>query len=142
MGRDKERHYGKGRKTSPCLQLEDVEGDAKIQDVIGNAQFGKTGVGYRKVRKAFTDARKERRHQIGLIMRRDAERKRLASGEYKLQNSWLKWGLSDVMSKDLTWNKILYGYSDKLLKFVLNSNLQTMASPDNLKRWNIKAHSR
>ena len=71
-------------------------------------------------------------------MRRDAERKRLVLLEnYQMQNSWLKWGLSDMMSKDLTWNKILTGYGDKLLKFVLNSNLQTMATPDNLKRWNI-----
>ena len=71
-------------------------------------------------------------------MRRDAERKRLVLLEkYQLQNSWLKWGLSDMMSKDLTWNKLLYGYSEKLLKFVLNSNLQTMATPDNLRRWNI-----
>ena len=65
-------------------------------------------------------------------MRREAERKRLVFLEkYQLQNSWLKWGLSDMMTKDLTWNKILTGYSDKLLKFVLNSNLQTMATPDN-----------
>ena len=138
LARDKDRHYGRGRKTSPCLQVEDLEGDAKIQDIIGNAQRGKTGVGYRKVRKTFPDINKERRHQIGLIMRREAERKRLVLLEnYQLQNSWLKWGLSDMMAKDLTWSKILTGYSDKLLKFVLNSNLQTMASPDNLKRWNI-----
>ena len=138
LSRDKDRHYGKGRKTSPCLQLEDLEGDAKIQDIIGNAQRGKTGIGYRKARKTFLDPNKERRHQIGLIMRREAERKRLVLLEnYQLQNSWLKWGLSDMMAKDLTWNKILTGYSDKLLKFVLNSNLQTMATPDNLKRWNI-----
>ena len=43
LARDKERHYGKGRKTSPCLQLDDVEGEAKIQDIIRNAQSGKTG---------------------------------------------------------------------------------------------------
>jgi len=42
-----------------------------------------------------------------------------------------------MMMKDLTWNKIFTGYSDKLLKFVLNSNLLTMATPDNLKRWKI-----
>ena len=70
LARDKEHHYGKGRKTSSCLQLENVEGEAKIQDIIGNAQSGKTGLGYRKIR---TDPNKEHRHQIGLIMRRDAE---------------------------------------------------------------------
>ena len=42
-----------------------------------------------------------------------------------------------MMNKDLTWNKILTGYSEKLLKFVLNANLLTLATPDNLRRWNV-----
>ena len=42
-----------------------------------------------------------------------------------------------MMTKDLTWNKILTGYSEKLLKFVLNANLLTLATPDNLRRWNV-----
>src|SRR5690349_14561895 len=105
LSRDKERHYGRGRETSACLQLEHLEGDAKIQEIIGNAR-------YRKVRKTFSDGNKERRFQIGLIIRREAERKRLVLLEnYQLQNSWLKWGLSDMTAKDLTWNRILTGYS-------------------------------
>ena len=47
------------------------------------------------------------------------------------------WGLANMMKKDLTWNKILTGYSERLLKFVLNSNFFTLATPDNLKRWKI-----
>ena len=71
-------------------------------------------------------------------MKREAERKRLVLLEnYQMQNSWLTWGLSDMMRKDLTWNKILTGYSEKLLKFVLNANLLTLATPDNLRRWKI-----
>ena len=68
LARDKARHYGKGRRTSPCLQLETLESDVKIQKIIGNAQSGKTGLGYRKVRNTFTDSNKEHRLQIGLIM--------------------------------------------------------------------------
>jgi hypothetical protein len=56
-----------------------------------------------------------------------------------MQNDWLSWGLSDMMRKDLTWNKLLTGYSEKLLKFVLNANLLTLASPDNLKRWKVNS---
>ena len=71
-------------------------------------------------------------------MRREAEKKRLVVLEkYQLQNTWLTWGLTDMMVKDLTWNKILTGYSEELLKFVLNGNLLTLATPDNLRRWNI-----
>ncbi len=138
LSRDKLKHYGKGRHSSPCLQLERLEGDVKLQKIIGNAQSGKTGLGYRKMRSAFTDSNKEHRYQVGLFMRREAEQKRLVYLQsYELQNSWLKWGLSDMMEKDLTWNKIMFGYSEKLLKFVLNSNLQTLATPDNLKRWKV-----
>ena len=42
-----------------------------------------------------------------------------------------------MMAKDLTWNKILTGQSEKLLKFVLNANLQTLATPDNLRQWKV-----
>ncbi len=55
---------------------------------------------------------KERRVQIGLLMKREAESKRLVLLQnYQLQNSWIKWGLSDMMAKDLTWNKILTGHT-------------------------------
>ena len=50
LARDTCHHYGKGRKSSPCLQLERLEGEAKIQQIVGNAQTGKTGLGYRKKR--------------------------------------------------------------------------------------------
>ena len=138
LERDRARHYGKGRKSSPCLQLEDLEYDAKIQTMVGKAQHGTRGLGYGVTKKVARNENQERRRQINLIMRREAEHKRLVVlEEYHMQNSWLKWGLTDMMIKDLTWQKILTGYSEKLLKFVLNSNLLTLASPDNLRRWNI-----
>ena len=138
LQRDKAKHYGRGRKTSPCLQLEELESDAKFHQIIGHAQHGKSGLGFRKRYRVPTDSDKERRLQLGLLMRKEAERKRLVILQsYEVQNSWLSWGLSDMMMKDLTWNKILTGYSEKLLKFVINSNLQTLASPDNLRRWKV-----
>ena len=142
LNRDKAGHYGRGRKTSPSLQLEALESDAKFQQIIGHTQHGKSGLGYRKQFRPLTDSDKERRRQLGLIMRKDAEQKRLVILQnYELQNSWLSWGLSDMMVKHLTWNKLLTGYSEKLLKFVLNSNLQTLPSPDNLRRWKIATNA-
>ena len=43
LQRDKAKHYGRGRKTSPCLQLEELESDAKFHQIIGHAQHGKSG---------------------------------------------------------------------------------------------------
>ena len=56
---------------------------------------------------------------------------------YQMQANWLSWGLDKVMEKDLTWNTILYQYSQRLLKFVLNMQANTLPTPDNLRRWNI-----
>ena len=39
------------------------------------------------------------------------------------------------MQKDLTWQKLLYSYSDALVKFCLNATTNTLPSPDNLRRW-------
>ena len=117
--------------------MEELESEAKVQQMIGNTQHGKQGLGFRKSFR-LSDSDKERRHQLCLIMQKDAEQKRLVIlQKYEMQNSWLTWGLSDMMLKDLTWNKILTGYSEKLLRFVLNSNLQSLASPDNLRRWKV-----
>ena len=138
LKQDRARHYGKGRKSSPCLDLESLESDAKVQQIVGKAQRGRQGLGFGKSQRVLHNPNHEKRRQLGIIMRRDAENKRLALlHSYEMQNSWMTWGLSDMMSKDLTWNKILTGYSEKLLKFVLNSNLLTLATPDNLRRWNI-----
>ena len=42
------------------------------------------------------------------------------------------------MSVDLTWQKLLYGYSTRLLKFIINLRANTLPSPDDLRRWNIQ----
>ena len=36
---------------------------------------------------------------------------------------------------DLTWKKVLTQYSDRLLSFVLNSQLNTLPTPNNLRLW-------
>ena len=91
LNRDKARHYGRGRKTSPSLQLEELESEAKVQQMIGNTQHGKQGLGFRKSFR-LSDSDKERRHQLCLIMQKDAEQKRLVIlQKYEMQNSWLTW---------------------------------------------------
>ena len=39
------------------------------------------------------------------------------------------------MKGDLSWNKILFELSERMLKFVLNGTMLTLPSPDNLWRW-------
>ena len=42
-----------------------------------------------------------------------------------------------MMKKDLSWKAILYDYSQRLLKFLINAQSNTLPSPDNLKRWSL-----
>ncbi|HXF28741.1 MAG TPA: hypothetical protein VN457_02740 [Chlamydiales bacterium] len=117
--------------------MEKLEGDAKIQAIVGNTQTGKSGLGFHIAKRKAVDSEKERRHQLVLLMRKEAEQSRIVALEkYQMQASWLQWGLDEMADKDFTWQKIFTGYSDKLLKFVLNANLNTLATPDNLRRWN------
>ena len=52
----------------------------------------------------------------------------------EVQNRWLEW--TDVMKADLTWRRLIFGMSDKELKFTLQAITNTAISPDNLRRWN------
>jgi len=72
-------------------------------------------------------------------MKKEAEEKRLVIlHQYELQASWLSWGLNEMMKSDFGWNTLLYDYSDRLLKFVVNSQTNTLPTPDNLRRWGLK----
>ena len=46
------------------------------------------------------------------------------------------------MAEYLGWHKIIYGFSARLLKFIINFRTSTLPSPDNLKRWNISHNSK
>jgi hypothetical protein len=43
-----------------------------------------------------------------------------------------------MMHKDLTWKKLLYQCSDRLVKFLVNAIPDWLNTPDNLRRWNMK----
>jgi hypothetical protein len=113
LQREREGHTGKGRRFSPCLKLEDLESQLSLQKIIGHAQSTRHGIGYLRKRE-YSDGDKERRRQLALILKREAEEKRLCILEnYKMQANWLKWGLENMMDKDLTWKKIIYGYDHR-----------------------------
>ena len=69
-------------------------------------------------------------------MKEDAENDRIVGlGRYEIQAKWLAVGIDNMRHKDLTWNKILYQCSDRLLKFIVNAIPGWLPSPDNLRRW-------
>jgi len=132
---DKKGEIGRGRKTSPCLTLESFE-RAAFLDSLAKGQQGRAGLGYQ------TSHQKQRkpnsRSEILDSMKKQAEEKRLEMlHNYEMQASWLSWGLNGMMKSDLSWNAILYQYSQRLLKFLVNVQANTLPSPDNLRRWHL-----
>lgn len=131
---DRKGHIGRGNRTSPCLTLDRLERSQELDRITRNAQFGRQGLGFR-----YTYRKVEPRAEIIALLKREAEEKRLiVLHQYQLQTPWLSWGLDSMMRSDLTWNSLLYEYSDRLLKFVVNMQTNTLPTPDNLRRWALR----
>ena len=132
---DQSGHIGRGKRTSPCLTLEEHEKARALERYVGLGQHGRQGIGARKVYRKKVDTRTD----IVTRMKKDAEERRIiVLHQYKLQASWLSWGLNEMMKSDFGWNTLLYEYSDRLLKFVVNAQTNTLPTPDNLRRWGLK----
>jgi len=140
LQRDNAGHRGTGPKTTACLELEKLEYDLHLRVMVGNAQAGRHGLGMpagSKVRWNRAPSNVVARLQLSeLIKQRDQERVEAAKQRYEMQNAWLRW-MDMRMKGDLTWNKILYRYSENLLQFVLKAQLNVLPSLDNLNRWKI-----
>ena len=69
---------------------------------------------------------KQQRGKLTEITRQEAEDKRIVLlMKYNMQNGFLNWGKLEMEMEcdDLSWKKVLTQYSDRLLSFVLNSQL-------------------
>ena len=131
---DRQGHIGRGNRTSPCLTLEQLERSCVLDHISSHAQRGRQGLGFR-----YCYRKVESRAEITERMKKEAEEKRLiVLHQYEMQASWLSWGLDKMMKSDLGWQTMLYQYSQNLLKFVLNSQTNTLPTPDNLRRWKLK----
>ena len=131
---DQKGHIGRGRDSSPCLDLENLERARALDALSVGAQFDRKGLGFKR------DLPRKPNHRAELIcqLKKEAEAKRLVIlHQYEMQASWLSWGLDRMMTKDLSWETIRDQYSQRLLKFVLNSQQNTLPTPDNLRRWNL-----
>jgi Reverse transcriptase (RNA-dependent DNA polymerase). len=130
---DQQGHIGQGRTSSPCLTLERLERSCILDKVSGAGQHGRQGLGsHVKVKRLGP------RDELIARLKKEAEEKRLLIlHNYEMQASWLSWGLDRMMARDLSWSTLLYNYSQRLLKFMANAQLNTLPTPDNLKRWNL-----
>lgn len=135
LSQDREGHIGRGRNWAPSLELESLEGRLATKDIVGNGQVHKLGLGYNK---KPCNSLKSRRREISSILKEDFERKRIVGlGNYAIQGRWLAVGIDNLRHKDLTWNKLLYQCSPRLVKFLVNAIPNWLNTPNNLRRWKI-----
>ena len=136
---DRQGHVGRGRHSSPCLDLEDLELRALTLPMAKSRGGRAPGFNSLMKKKWFKQSRLAAQRQVIVDMiKQEAKDARLAPlHDYEMQNDWMRWGWDWLMHKDLTWQKVLYQYSDKLLKWVLNAQLNTLPTPSNMRRWRI-----
>ena len=126
----------------PTLELERALQHAKFLKVKSNCQTSKRGVQVRSFGPGVlsSESSMTQRKLVSSSLKQEAELKRmqyLYIRQYDMQTNWLTI-LDKVISDDFNWQRMLYGYSSRLLKFVINLRANTLPSPDNLRRWNIK----
>ena len=53
----------------------------------------------------------------------------------QMQGCWNQW--DNIMNTDFSWNKLIHGTSDGILRFLRNSTTNTLPTPDNLRHWGV-----
>ena len=77
------------------------------------------------------------RHEVGKEVERLELESLMQSCKGKVvQGKWLNW--SSVVRTDIGWQSLINNTNDKLIKFHINSTLETLPTRDNLRRWGNK----
>ena len=126
----------------PTLELERALRHVKFLKVRGNCQTSRKCVQVQRFGPGISSSQSSvaQRKLVSSSLKQKAELKRmqyLYLRQYQMQTNWLML-LDKVISDDFKWQRILFGYSSRLLKFVINLRANNLPSPDNLRRWNVK----
>ena len=108
--------------------VERLESIAQFNERFGQGQTSRHGSGWNHIKSVpFSKiSNKQQRGKLTEITRQEAEDKRIVLlMKCNMQNGFLNWGKLEVEMEcdDLSWKKVLTQYSDRLLSFVLNSQL-------------------
>ena len=90
---------------------------------MGHTQVSKRGLSSHPLKNkcSNTSTNKNHRESIALCLKKQAEDKRMQIihlKDYQMQTTWLPL-IDKIMADDLNWQKLLYGYSDKLPRFLI-----------------------
>jgi hypothetical protein len=122
------------RKWSPTTLLESSERAIALKQLTNGSQLGTRGLGYssRHTRSNLSDAQRDRREVSQHVRAKDDHCRVVRLMSLQMQNDWMLW--DELMDINLRWQTLLYGFSPELVKFALNATLNTLPTPDNLRR--------
>ena len=78
---DRKGHLGRGRKTSPAIEVERLESLVALQRITERGQSDRAGIGMRK--RPQTSSPADVREQMIKIAKQEAETKRIAKGSFQ-----------------------------------------------------------
>ena len=132
------------RQLPPILILENAERQLLFQRIKGNTQCSSAGLRVNTSITSTLNATAAHRKQITSILKTNNKEeilKEVFAKQHDIQTPWLEL-FDKAMREDLTWNRMLTGYSASLLKFLLNFQSNTLPSPDNLNHWKCYTSAR
>jgi len=123
-----------GRKWSVTQTVDSAEASLKHQDIVGNTNKGREGLGTRLQQRWDQANKSERRALVQSEVRREEEKSRSAKAvQLGPQGHWTRW---NVPERKLTWQE-LWTYEPLRLSFLLRSVYDLLPSPTNLHRWKL-----
>ena len=115
------------RRFSPVVELECAE--TAVWDTPASRP-PRAGLGFVTPKARVVKPRKQ---ILNTIREGDCQEQLRHLKGLQMQGAWTKW--ADTMFEDMTWRKLLYEGYGRTISFQMNAILNTLPSPDNLRRW-------
>ena len=128
-----ENRLGTNKRWNGVRELIERERQQVINELC-RGQVSRAGLGMNPQLRYEDMSPDQQRRQLGELIREITENDLLLRlYNLEVQGRPMTW--EAVMSLDVTWNKLLYSWSPKLLSFCLNSIQDTLPTPSNLEKW-------
>ncbi|KAI8501656.1 hypothetical protein Bbelb_209270 [Branchiostoma belcheri] len=124
-----------GRKFKANELVAQAKSMLLIRDIIGATNSGRQGLGSSHFQQWGKASKKERRAMVQTEVRQlEEEGRRAKAVELSSQGAWTRWNLP---SRKLTWADV-WKLEPFRISFLLRSVYDTLPSPANLCRWNLR----
>jgi hypothetical protein len=104
--------------------------DFDYQIINSEIETNRHGLGYKTPKITNKD---ERKKVASLVHEREIDKLIEQTSSLAFQGKWATW--KNIMENDIKWQSAINSKNENLLKFLINSTLNTLPTKDNLRRW-------